>query len=198
MEKNVPTMVAAAVATRPPEDTRPVLFMAQDEGRFGRINPPRACWAPPGVRPTVVQQTVRESIYVYAAVAPALGQMASLILPGVDTALMNVFLRHVATTFADYFIVLQLDGARWHTSGALEVPDNMRLIAQAPYSPELNPVEHLWTYLRTQHLRNSWFDSLDAVIERVIDGIQTIASRPKQLTTMTYFPHFRIASLDAK
>lgn len=193
----MPAMVAAALATRPPEDTRPVLLMAQDEGRFGRINPPRACWAPPGVRPTVVQQVVRESVYVYAAVAPALGQMASLILPGADTAAMNVFLRHGATTFADYFILLQLDGAGWHTSSALEVPENMRLIWQAPYSPELNPVEHLWTYLRTHHLRNSWFDSLDAVIERLINGIQTIAGRPEQLTTMTYFPHLRIVSLDA-
>lgn len=197
MEKKFPQQVADALATRPLDDVRPVLLMAPDEGRFGRINPAQACWAPDGVRPTVQQQIVRESVYVFAAIAPAVGRMASLILPGVDTELMNVFLRHVADTFADSFIIMQLDGARWHNSTDLEIPENMRLIIQLPYSPELNPVEHLWAYLRQRWLRNSWFETLDAVTERLIDGIQAVIGCPEALTTMTYFPHLKMASLNA-
>ena len=52
---------------------------------------------------------VREYTYVYAAVAPAEGKMTSLILPRADTAMMNLFLEHVATTFQEYFIVMQVD-----------------------------------------------------------------------------------------
>ncbi len=80
----------AAVATRSPEDSRPVLKMAQDEGRFGRVSIPRRAWAPPGVRPRVPRQLVREYTYVYAAVAPEVGKMTSLILPSANTAMMNL------------------------------------------------------------------------------------------------------------
>lgn len=193
----MPQLVADAVASRPPGDDRPVLLMAQDEGRFGRINPVQDGWAPPGVRPSVAQQAVRESVYVFAAVAPALGRMVSWITPHADTALMNRFLQHVSETFADFFIVMQLDGARWHTSGALKTPDNIRVLVQPPYSPELNPVEHLWRYLRKAWVRNRWFKSLDAVTECLIEGIQALVACPEMLTSMTYFPHLRIASLNA-
>jgi hypothetical protein len=65
------------------------LIMAQDEGCFGRISRAKRCWAPAGVRPHAPTQVVREYLYVYAAVAPALGQMVSLILPEASTAMMN-------------------------------------------------------------------------------------------------------------
>lgn len=185
------------MATRPPDDERPVLRMAQDEGRFGRINPARRCWAPPGVRPSVAQQAVRESMYVFAAVAPALGRMVSWITPRADTALMSRFLQHVSETFADYFIVMQLDGARWRTSDALETPEHIRALVQPPYRPELNPVEQRWRYLRTEWVRNRWFPSLDAVTDCVSEGIQALVASPERLTSMTYFPHLRIPSLNA-
>jgi hypothetical protein len=115
--------------------------MAQDEGRFGRISTPKRAWAPPGVRPKVARQVVRESSYVYAAVAPEQGLMTSLILPSANTAMMNLFLAQVAEDFADYFIVMQVDQAGWHRAKDLQVPANMRLIFQPAYSPELNPVK---------------------------------------------------------
>jgi transposase len=68
--------------------------------------------------------------------------MTSLILPSADTAMMNLFLEHVSQTFAKYLIVMQVDGAGWHHSDELVIPSNIRLIAQPPYSPEVNPVEH--------------------------------------------------------
>ena len=82
--------------------------MAQDEGRFGRISTPKRAWAPPGMRPKVPRQVIRESSYVYAAVAPEQGLMTSLILPCANTAMMNLFLAQVAEDFADYFIVMQV------------------------------------------------------------------------------------------
>ena len=119
-----------------------MLILAQDEGCFGRISRPHRCWAPPGIRPHAPCQVVREYVYVYSAVAPARGEMTSLILPSADTAMMNLFLEHVSQTFAKFFIVMQVDGAGWHHSDELVVPANMRLITQPPYSPEVNPVEH--------------------------------------------------------
>src|SRR5260370_1362029 len=110
--------------------------MAEDEGRFGRVRIPRRAWAPPGVRPRAPRQIVRESTYVYAAVAPAEGKMTSLVLPTVNTAMMQLFLDHVSHTFAQYFIVMQVDRAGWHGAKALVLPEHIRLIPQPAYSPE--------------------------------------------------------------
>ncbi len=184
----------AAVATRSPEDSRPVLKMAQDEGRFGRVSVPRRAWAPPGVRPRVPQQLVREYTYVYAAVAPEVGKMTSLILPSANTAMMNLFLEHVSQTFADYFLVMQTDQAGWHRAKDLVVPDNIRLIFQPAYSPELNPVEHVWEELREKHLSNLALPSLDDVIDKVCGGLNQLEADSEHLRSMTYFPHFRVVS----
>jgi len=187
------TIVEAAVATRDPTDQRPILKMAQDEGRFGRISVPRRAWAPPGIRPRSPRQVVREYTYVYAAVAPAEGKMTSLILPMADTAMMNLFLEHVATTFADYFIVMQVDQAGWHQANDLQVPENIRLIPQPAYSPQLNPTEHIWEDLREKQFPNVACSSLDEVIDRLCEGLIQLESEPQRLRSMTYFPHFRRA-----
>jgi transposase len=190
-KKTFQATVQAAVATREPADERPVLQMAEDEGRFGRISVPRRAWAPPGIRPRSPRQVVRESTYVYAAVAPEAGKMTSLILPTADTAMMNLFLEHVAKTFANYFIVMQVDQAGWHHAKDLKVPENIRLILQPPYSPELNPVEHVWEDLREKQFPNFACSSLAEVIDKLCEGLTQLEAEPKRLRSMTYFPHFR-------
>ncbi len=80
---------------------------------------------------------MREYVYAYAAVAPQLGQMTSLILPYANTKMMNLFLKQVSQDFAEYFIILQVDRASWHLSKSLEIPDNIRLVPQPSHSPEL-------------------------------------------------------------
>jgi hypothetical protein len=69
-------------------------------------------------------------------VAPQEGKMTSLILPGADTQMMNLFLEHVSRTFASYLIVMQVDQAGWHEAKDLQIPENIRLIPQPAYSPE--------------------------------------------------------------
>jgi hypothetical protein len=81
-------------------------------------------------------QQVREYIYAYAAVAPQLGQMSSLVLPYANTKMMNLFLKQVSEDFRDYFIIMQVDRNPWHRSKNLEIPENIRLLTQPSYSPE--------------------------------------------------------------
>jgi len=96
-------------------------------------------WCPPGIRPLVGQQIVREYVYAYAAVAPALGKMTALVLPYANTKMMNIFLEQVSQDLKDYFLIMQVDGAAWHSSKDLVIPENIRLITQPAYSPELIP-----------------------------------------------------------
>ena len=168
--------------------------MAEDEGCFGRRSLPRRAWAPAGIRPHAPRQLVREYTYVYAAVAPAEGKMTSLILPSANTEMMGLFLSHVSSTYAKYFVVMQVDQASWHVTKDLKIPENIRLIAQPAYSPELNPVEHVWEELREKQLANLAFSSLEDVIDHVCEGLNQLEDDPERLRSLTSFPHFRMIS----
>jgi transposase len=187
-------MVEEAVKTRDPKDERPVLQMAQDEACFGRISMVRRSWAPKPIRPLVHHQIVREYTYVYAVVAPKEGKMTSLILPTADTSMMNLFLEHVSRIYSEYFLVIQVDQAGWHSSKDLIVPENIRLIQQPAYSPELNPVEHLWEEIREKAFYNRVFPSLQAVTDTLCDQLLQLEDNKQLLRSMTYFLHFRMAS----
>lgn len=169
-----------------------MLILAQDEGCFGRISQVKRAWAPPGMRPQASAQVVREYVYVYAAVSPTHGQLVSLILPETSTAMMNLFLEHVSRSFPDYFIVMQVDQAGWHRSQELVVPANIRLNPQPAYSPEVNPVEHVWDELREKCFHNRIFPSLDGVIEALCQGLTALADDPERLRSLTSFPHLNV------
>ena len=80
-------------------------------------------------------------------------------LPFADTAAMNAHLAEIARTVAPgAHAVLVLDGAGWHRGGELVVPENISLLKLPPYSPELNPVENVWQFLRANWLAISVFD----------------------------------------
>lgn len=163
--------------------------MAQDEGRFGRINNIQKCWSPLGTRPLVQKRIVRDYIYGYVAVAPKEGKMTALILPNSNTECMNIFLKQVSKDFSNYFVIMQVDGAGWHKAKDLKIPKNIRLIIQPAYSPELNPVEHIWDDIREKEFGNTLFGSIDKVIEKLSDGIIRLTQNSKYLASLTGFKH---------
>lgn len=167
--------------------------MTQDEGRFGRVNIPKASWAPMGIRPNVAKQVVRQSFYVYCAVAPSLGKISSLILPYGNTDMMNLFLENVSQDFSNNEIIMQVDGAGWHRSKDLKIPNNIYFIIQPPYSPEVNPTEHIWDEIREKYLHNKIFNSLEETMDKVCFGLNDLESKPDLIKSMTFFPHLNVA-----
>lgn len=165
----------------------PVRLLFQDEGRFGRINDPRRCWVPLPLRPRVGQQIVRQYVYNYVAVSPMDGRLSSLTLPYANAEAMSVFLEHVASDFADNWCVMFLDGAGWHIARDLRIPKTIRLLPLPPYSPELNPAEHIWEDLRENDFRNDTFDSLEAVEQRLHEGLVRLAANPDHVKSLTCF-----------
>lgn len=172
-------------------------LMFQDEGRFGRISNPRRCWAPRGMRPDVPVQIVREYTYAYAALSPHDGVMDSLILPQVNEEAMSIFLREVSVRHADEFILMVMDGAGWHKARALEVPGNMALFFLPPYSPQLNPVEHIWDSIRENDFRNEVFNSLEGVENQLLRALSGLEENPESVASMTGFPWIVGISLNA-
>lgn len=161
--------------------------MFQDEGRFGLLGTPRRCWAPRSIRPVVGARLQRKYLYAFAAVSPQDGVLDSLILPWVNAETMSLFLATVAERHDDEFIVMVMDQAGWHIAGNLQVPSNMRIVLLPPYSPELNPAEHLWEALREDWFANTVFHDLDAVEDALDDGLIALESDPQRIQTMTGF-----------
>ena len=145
--------------------------MFQDEAGFGRINKPKYCWCLKGLRPSVPCHHIREYRYAYGAVEPLTGDSFFLVLPYSNTVCMNLFLDKLSKTYPDDQILLVCDGASWHKAISLIIPDNIRLLFIPPATPEMNPIEQIWTWLRKHGFRNEIFETLDKVVDRLCDTI---------------------------
>jgi transposase len=111
---------------------------------------------------------------------------AGLVMPFADTPAMNAHLAEIARTVAPgAHAVLVLDGAGWHGGNDLVVPDNLSLVLLPPYSPELNPVENVWRYLRANWLAISVFDDDDAIVDACCNAWNRFADQPHVITSIT-------------
>jgi putative transposase len=150
--------------------------MFQDEAGFGRINKPRYCWCPKGSRPVTPCHHIREYRYAFGAVEPKTGENFFLILPYCNTACMNIFLKKLSEAYPDCIIVLVCDSASWHRSKWLKIPENIKILHIPPYTPEMNPIEQIWSWIRRRGFRNEIFATLNAVVERLCLTIRMLTS----------------------
>ena len=148
-----------------------VRLMFQDEAGFGRINHPKYCWCEKGIRPSVPCHHIREYRYAYGAVEPLTGESCFLVMPYCNTACMNLFLRELSKQFPQDTILMCCDGAAWHKSGTLKMPENIVLFHIPPYTPEMNPIEQIWKEIRKRGFRNEVFAALEKVVDRLCDTI---------------------------
>jgi len=149
--------------------------MFQDEAGFGRINKPKYCWCKKRFRPTVPCHHIREYRYAYGAVEPVTGESFFLVMPKCNTACMNLFLKKLSEAFPADYILLVTDGARWHKSKSLEIPDNIKTVFIPPYTPEMNPIEQIWKELR-KSFKNECFKTLADVVYRLCDAVCSLTS----------------------
>lgn len=121
-------------------------------------------WARTGSRPTAVKQTRYDWLYVLGGVCPRTGQTVGLLSPHINTDVINIFLSQFSAELDhDVHAVMIWDQAGYHTSGKLNVPDNITLVPLPPRSPELNPVENLWHYLRSHYWANRAYEDYDGL-----------------------------------
>lgn len=143
-----------------------VRVFLMDEARFGQQGTLTNVWAPRGSRPVAVKQTKYEWVYLYAAVEPATGDSTALLMPYVDTESFNIFLQALSSSLKPgEHAVLIMDQAGWHVSKGVRMPTNITPLLLPPYSPELNPIENLWHYLKSHYLSNRAYADYDELLD---------------------------------
>jgi transposase len=136
-----------------------------------------------------VRQLGYQWAYIFTAIRPVTGEDVTLVLPAVNTAAMQVFLDHVAASRPpDAHVALVLDGAGWHISRDLTIPENITPVVLPSYSPELNPVERVWLYLRERFLSLRLFPSTDAIIDACCDAWMRLIADPGRLKSLCAYP----------
>src|SRR3954471_2864343 len=177
VQKTLPGVIEGLAREHPGKRVE-LWFM--DEARVGQK----------GVRPRGVRQQGFASAHLFGAVCPERGEGVALILPEVSVAAMGVFLAELSRAVpAGTHAALVLDGAGWHVSEGLAVPANLTLIHPPPYSPELNPVERVWEYLRDRWLSHRVLaGGYQAVVDAACAAWNALLAEPGRLRSLTNFP----------
>ncbi len=163
----------------------PVEIWFHDEMRLGQKNPRTRRWARRGSRPRAMADLRTKSAYLFGAICPARGAGAAIIMPRANTQAMQHHLEEIACSLAPkVHAVVVLDQAGWHTTSKLRLPENLSLLSLPPKSPELNPVENVWQFLRHNKLSNRIFGDYEAIVAAACDAWNSLIADPARITSI--------------
>jgi len=182
-QKNFATILAEIAAREAPG--KPIEIWFQDEARIGQKNKITRRWARRGTRPSAPHDQRTRSAYIFGAICPAEGKGAALVLPRCTTAAMALHLIEISSAVAPgAHAVLLLDQAGWHMTGKLSVPANITLMPLPAKSPELNPVENIWQFMRDNWLSNRVFTSYKDIIDHCCYAWNKLIDQPWRITSI--------------
>jgi transposase len=138
-----------------------------DEGRFGLQSTVTRIWTEKGKTPEIRVKQGHENFYFYSAISPNSGEPFSLFLPEVNTGMMNLYLEEFSKEQSNSSILIIMDQAGWHKSHGLRIPGNIKLKFLPSYSPELNPVERLWKWMRKEVTHNNLFNTVKDLMDKL-------------------------------
>ncbi len=165
---------------------KPLEIWFQDEARIGQKGTLTRIWARLGSRPPGPRDSRYEWAYIFAAVCPERATGAALVMPYANTEAMNLHLEEISRTVAPgAHAALVFDGVGWHTSSALELPENITPVCLPSYAPELNPTENIWEYLRKNYLALRVLDDYDAIVDACCKAWNDLLAMPDRLASIT-------------
>lgn len=157
----------------------------QDESRIGQQNTVTRIWAKKGTRPRVVRQRQFNSTYIFGAVCPKENKGAAIVVPRCNSYFFELHLQEISKQVTpEKHAVLVVDRAAWHMSTKLNIPENISLLPQPPYAPELNPMEQVWQFLKQKYLANRVFEDYEAILNACCDAWNAFLSIPEKIKTL--------------
>ena len=170
----------------------------QDESRFGLMTHIGRCLTARGVKPIVKYQHAFKNTYLYGSFSPINGDSFVYEIEGTTSEIFYSYLKEFSKYKPMELKLILIDNAGFHSLKQYDIPENIELIRIPPYTPELNPSEKIWHYIK-QYYKNNVFETLDNVKQWLHNFIKTELSEElvKSIThnefyLNTYKAHFNI------
>jgi hypothetical protein len=143
-------------------------------------------WARKGTRPRAPKDCRYAWAYIFGAVCPARATGAALVMPHANTEAMNAHLAEISLhVMSGAHAILVLDGAGWHNSNSLVVPENITLLPLPPYSPRTQPGRKPLAIPCQNNLANRVFESYEDIVDVCCSAWNTLIAMPKRLASIT-------------
>jgi hypothetical protein len=143
-------------------------------------------WVRRGSRPRALRDRRFTWAYLFGAVCPTRGVGAALTLPTVNIEAMTLHLAEIGKCVTVGAIALLIvDGAGWHRSPKLVVPENIVLLKLPPYAPELNPTENIWQYLRGNALSHQIWETYEDIVDACCNAWNSLMRAPDIIRSIT-------------
>lgn len=182
-QKNFPNTLAAHLSGL--AATKAIEIWWQDEMRLGQKNGLVRQWARRGTRPRQPADQRYQSAYLFGAICPARGTGAAVLMPKANTRAMQLHLNEISRAVArQAHAAVIMDRAGWHTTGKLKIPRNITIILLPSRSPELNPVENIWQYMRQNWLSSRVFPTYGAILDAGCDAWNKLINEPDRITAI--------------
>ncbi len=178
------TLVGEAIPASVPMEDVDIWF--QDESRIGQQGSQTRLWAKKGTRPRVVKQQQFLYQYIFGAVCPSQKTCAAIVLPFANGCGITKHLEEIETLIPQgRHAVVVMDGAGYHISKDIKVPQRISLLFLPPRAPELNPQEQVWQYIKDHFLANTVFKDQKDILERCCDAWNKFARMPDLIDSLT-------------
>lgn len=123
----------------------------QDEARFGLKTHVGTIITAKAVAPKVKFQHKFKNTYLYGAYSPINGDSIVLEIENVNKDIFYEYLKQLSEHKPNEFKIVVIDNAGFHSTKDMEIPSNIRLLRIPPYTPELNPCEQVWAYIKKRY-----------------------------------------------
>lgn len=143
----------------------------QDESRFGLMTHVGRCLTARGVKPIVKYKHAFKNTYLYGAFSPIDGNSFVFEIEGTTSEIFYEYIKQLSEHRPTELMIVVIDNAGFHSLKDYDIPDNIRLVRIPPYSPEINPSEKIWAYIK-QFYKNNCFESLSEVKQWLYDFIK--------------------------
>ena len=186
-QDDFPNNFSALAEAAAGDATGPIEIWVQDESRVGQQGMLSRVWARKGTRPRIPRDRRFGYCYLFSAACPDRELAVGHISERANTPEMNRHLEDISEQVAPgSHAVVVLDGAGWHKSRDLEIPTNISLLFLPPYSPELNPMENVFEFLKSSQLANRVFQTVEDVKLAVRKAWMKFAEDPERIHSITH------------
>ena len=93
-------------------------------------------------------------------------------------------------------VLMVMDGAGRHSSNDLEIPENVSILLLPPYSPELNPAELVWRYMKQRKLSNRLYPTIDDLEDVVDESWLWVSNQQEEISNLCFFPWIKSARIN--